>query len=172
MPRNILKINSNKPYHSNRRPTENETSRFCPTDDNNETQQRKIYIRAQFIFVCTEKITQSRSCLSKVRYIEGIRDEVIRNLVRNNRSSSYQGFVIQKEFTYDLLARIQVTGLLVRNSGKFVIRGFVIAGFHCRFGPGCCKKSTATPKLIFQECFIPLHGPQGAHEVFSSKMPY
>ena len=77
------------------------------------------------------RITQWRSFLSKVRYIEGISDEGTRNLVRNNESSLYRGFVIQREFIYSLLARIQGTGLLVRNNGKFVIRGFVITGFHC-----------------------------------------
>ena len=79
------------------------------------------------------RITQSHSFLSKVRYIESIRDEGTRNLVRNYESSLYQGFVIQREFTYNLLTRIQGTELFVCNSGKFMIRGFVIAGFHCNF---------------------------------------
>ena len=77
------------------------------------------------------RTTQSRSFLSKVRYVEGIRDEGTRNLVRNNKMSLYRGFVIQREFTYNLLGRIQGTGLSVRNSGKFVVRGFVIARFYC-----------------------------------------
>ena len=80
-------------------------------------------------FVCTEKsvtifchfrfprTTQSRSFLSKVRYIEGIRDEGTRNLVRNNGSLLYRWFVTQREFTYSLPARIQGTRLLDRSSG-------------------------------------------------------
>ena len=44
----ILKLKSNNPCHSNRRLTENETSCFCTTDDNNKTQQGKIYIHTYF----------------------------------------------------------------------------------------------------------------------------
>ena len=43
------------------------------------------------------------------------------DLVRNNESSFHQGYLIQREFAYNLLARIQGTELLVRNSWKFVI---------------------------------------------------
>ena len=70
-------------------------------------------------------ITQSQSFLSKVHYMEGIRDKEARNWVRSNESLlyMYQGFVIQREFIYNLLARIQGTGLLACNSRKFVIRG-------------------------------------------------
>ena len=53
----------------------------------------------------------------------GIRDVGARNLVRKNESALYQGFVIQREVMYNLPVRIQRTGLLVRNSGKFVITG-------------------------------------------------
>ena len=69
------------------------------------------------------RITQSRAFLSNVCCIEGTGDKGTRNLVRSNESSLYRGFFIQRAFTCNLPARSQGTGLPVRNSGKFVIRG-------------------------------------------------
>ena len=83
-------------------------------------------------------MTQSQSFRSKVRNIEGICDEGTRNLVLNNESSLYRGFITQRKITYNLLARIQGTYRTL----LFVIGrrsslwgggggGVVIVGLHC-----------------------------------------
>ena len=59
--------------------------------------------------------------------MEDIRDEGTRNLVRSNEISLYPEFVIQKEFTYNLLARIQGPDFSC-NSRKFVIKGVCYSG--------------------------------------------
>ena len=58
---------------------------------------------------------------SKILYTEGNFGEETSNLVRNNESSLYPGFVITRELVRSLLGRIQGNSHLVRYTEKFAV---------------------------------------------------
>ena len=69
--------------------------------------------------ICNHHHSSQKFIISKVFVMRGPEIWLAITKVCYTQGSLYRGFVIQRELTYNLLARIQGTGLLVLNRGKF-----------------------------------------------------